>query len=785
MKETRRRFLFHHASQADAAQPTALPDWISRRWGTESQLRCLLVMVMLLASAATALSVNPPPGPYRLSCRNLSANGTTLTANCKDFFGNLRKTDISGYAACTGVFTDVDGNNHPLFIENIDGRLTCVISKGIRSGKFDRGSAFDVISMPQHFTRGNQEETVWRIDRPQVWSANRDGEVDYPMITFRPGDRLSFLAGGCVQTGGSGKTWKRYADPSGPNAEKYYWGTVSIFGVTLGTFQKIGLVEKQGAKVIPPAPQGAQPSNILKLGYLDDELDDNGYYAHDDGTDNQCKNEGPAWVQITVISGVAVAGPLWSPHSKPFDLVWNMASDEDENGLPINPQWNFSVENWNPKVDLAHWNPHVGQGAQPHFIPTCGAGFPSKPIGQYEIDYGILSRICTSMSYDFDLRPAGGGLCGGDPYPGHMNFGIATFQGQIAWGDWSGIPPQDEDWAFELTPRNGAGLAGTGDGNANASTLHAEFDIMEVLGLSLTPFWGDLVAKPFFPIGKPSSSIASTFAGPDGQGLEGVVIGVLGLDGVHGGFTEIHPLYAMAVRLEQNPIPGMVVEKWAFFLRNFGDEGMCSENIWRWDGSDFFIPLEWPDGATGDVTATPDVMRWQQAATPVGIETNKDQRFTLIHVQAPQGVDEFGVGGTLTLIYKVVDAPKQRKAPANLLAPSRNVEADTDMPDLGGRISDPAVRAKYVAAVNALPPMAAARPATALHVEVPAAVRERKHVAGAASRGKLIRARKVPNAAKIKSDGEMLKILQTYQKDLKIELAPVQMLAPALQAPEK
>ncbi|HLJ26802.1 MAG TPA: hypothetical protein VKY85_08840 [Candidatus Angelobacter sp.] len=772
-----RPMIFEHARQSqlvDAAVSQSR-DWLRilvRNLATGFQRVCLLGTVVFLTVAAKAQPVTPPPGPYHQSCRDVSANAATLTATCKDFFGNFRKTDISGYSACTGSFTDVNGAHHPLAIENVDGRLTCVISKGIRHDKFDTGSEFDIISMPQHFTRGNQEETIWRIDRPQVWSPRQNGEVDYVMIRFKPGDRLSFVAGGCVQTGGKGRTWKRYTDPSGPSAQELYWGTVFIPGVTLGIFEKVGIVAKQGLKIIPPAPQGTHPATFLKLGYIDNEMDDNGYYSHDDGTGDQCKNEGPAWLEITVLSGVQSSGPLWSPHSKPFDLVWDMATGEDENGLPMNPQWDFAIKNWQPKVDLAHWNPAVGQGEQPHFIPLCGRAFPSKPVGQYEIDFGTLGQICTSMSVDFDLRPSGGGLCGGDPFPGHMNFGIATFQGPVTWDAYSGPWPNDNDWSFAMVPRNGAGLAGANDGPEPAAALHLEFDAMEV-PLPLFPFWKDLLSPPI-PLPEPNSSIGQVFGGPDWSGLEGVAIGVIGLDGVHGANTELHPLYAIAVRLEQTQQqPGTVQEKWAFLLRNYGDEGTCSENTWRWDGTDFFIPLEWPDGATGDVNHANDVRLWQEnpnPAIPVDIEVNKDQRFTLIHVGAPQSVGEFAVGGTVTLSYKVAGGTKARKIPARTAARKPPVrEVETEAPDLSSRISDPAIRAKYLAAVNALAPTASVR-STAIQVQIRPAVTLRKHVAGAASHGKLVRPRAVPNLAKQRQDLEIFKLLQTFQKDLKIEL---------------
>ncbi|MFF7234354.1 hypothetical protein [Streptomyces sioyaensis] len=38
----------------------------------------------------------------------------------------------------------------------------------------------------------------------------------------------------------------------------------------------------------------------LKLGYEDDGYSDNGYYAHDNGTGNQCLNSVNAFVRIVV-----------------------------------------------------------------------------------------------------------------------------------------------------------------------------------------------------------------------------------------------------------------------------------------------------------------------------------------------------------------------------------------------------------------------------------------------------------------------------------------------------
>jgi hypothetical protein len=39
-------------------------------------------------------------------------------------------------------------------------------------------------------------------------------QTNYPSLTFQEGDTVVISASGCAQTGGSGKTWKRFLDPS-------------------------------------------------------------------------------------------------------------------------------------------------------------------------------------------------------------------------------------------------------------------------------------------------------------------------------------------------------------------------------------------------------------------------------------------------------------------------------------------------------------------------------------------------------------------------------------------
>src|SRR5580658_3643634 len=143
---------------------------------------------------------------------------------------------------------------------------------------------FDVITLETN----TSSQTVWRISQPNV----KQAATQYPQIKFLPGDSVSIDAAGCVQTGGSGRTWKRYVDPSGPNADRLYHGLIWIPGINNALQRIKDFSAFRVAKQIPsPLPANLPASSLfLHLGYEDDGYGDNGYYSHDDGTEDQCKN---------------------------------------------------------------------------------------------------------------------------------------------------------------------------------------------------------------------------------------------------------------------------------------------------------------------------------------------------------------------------------------------------------------------------------------------------------------------------------------------------------------
>src|SRR5229473_7195282 len=138
------------------------------------------------------------------------------------------------------------------------------------------------------------------IDQPTVTRRM----TEYRDVTFAPGDVVTVSGGGCVQTGGVGDTWKRYIDPQA-NSGTLYHGEILIPGITAG-LDRIQRYINTPMRV----PTGIDPSQLyLRLGYEDDDYGDNGYYDHDDGTGDQCRGIGPAFLSIVAERNVPPQAP--------------------------------------------------------------------------------------------------------------------------------------------------------------------------------------------------------------------------------------------------------------------------------------------------------------------------------------------------------------------------------------------------------------------------------------------------------------------------------------------
>jgi hypothetical protein len=137
----------------------------------------------------------------------------------------------------------------------------------------------------------------WRIEYPTVDRSL----TQYSAITFNRGDVVTLSASGCVQSGGLGDTWKRYVDPDDGSGhlDSQYYGTVQIVGVT-GNSNPQTIKHWIGSSFVVPV------AGHLALGYVDDGgIGDNGYWNHDDGTNNQCVGLNKVVVSVVIDRGAA------------------------------------------------------------------------------------------------------------------------------------------------------------------------------------------------------------------------------------------------------------------------------------------------------------------------------------------------------------------------------------------------------------------------------------------------------------------------------------------------
>jgi hypothetical protein len=424
------------------------------------------------------------------------------------------------------------------------------------------------------------DPTHLRIDQPFVAGPS----YEYHSIVFQPGDEITLTAGGCVQTGGIGSTWKRFVNPTGSNSgfpAGLYWGWVTIPGAffadnPLQPVTHVPFVEfASGLKhsfIIPKLGQAtdiAQPMDLI-IGYTDDNYGDNSYSNHDDGNNNQCalaSDGGPAWVTVSVQHGVA--GPLPAVHPKPFDLV---PTGFDSNLLFKNPVWGWQVNHGSIDTDGAY-------GLQ------CG---PLKPC---------TSQVTNLDRIGWDLFEIGG-LCGGDPPAGHDNWFDVTYTGQIAWDEWDSGISGDDDYNMELTTPDFQGTGPSGVTSGNKTSVKLEFDSDETIDHFNNQIWWEKFHEDV-------DNDNRTGIDQMVKGHDAVVIGLMGVDAVHQpSGAEIHPVHVLAIR---ESAPGSIDpanDSWVMFARNWGNEGECGSQQHYLDANTITVDLPRPGNVPANATAT-------------------------------------------------------------------------------------------------------------------------------------------------------------------------------------
>ena len=423
-------------------------------------------------------------------------------------------------------------------------------------------------------------EISFTINQPNVTQP----VTDYPQYTFQPGDVVYVTAGGCVQTTGAltARKARLYVNPSSPTdypLELKFLGRIWIPGATMG-LETIDSVINRSPVVVATPPPGAEAS-FLRLGYDSTSDYNNSYTIADTGVNNQCLNVGPAWVSLRIVrnggSGASRSCPAAPvPANMTMDPFWNAI---DPNYLPINPQWGAGCYQTADNVDPA---------------PLCNNTFINS-VGQTNMSCTTFLPGLDTLTFPFNEAPGTYGV------NGHLNWGFATFVGTIYYDQYSRslfLGPQscmpwsgtgDDDLNLMVVTPNQAGVVKQGsivpdhgillpDGSKNPDigklALKGEFAWRDAIGsnnpAASTPLW--VAANP-----KGSRWI---FCGDDPyirlwDGRPAIVIGLLGLDMVHGQVSEIHPVLGLAVQV-RSPARGDTEEVWMIMTRRQGDEGFRS-----------------------------------------------------------------------------------------------------------------------------------------------------------------------------------------------------------------
>jgi hypothetical protein len=423
----------------------------------------------------------------------------------------------------------------------------------------------------------------WRIDAPAVRTPRKDyanisyrspdGVIRQGSIAFQPFDEVIVEAGGCVQTGGHGDTWKRYVNPSGRASDRLYHGKLSIPGATAGLVRISSITRPYRPEPLhlvvnkfPPHYDGSPL--YLQLGYEDDDYGDNGYYKHDDGNNAQCRCDrdgGPAWIVITIIHHNLADSPSSPPPQAPMDLWWTSI---DDNFLPLNPAWGAQQEsnNWAP--------PHANDICRDFHNENDGL-----PMGK--------SRECTLWDPEVNERSFFS-LCepSSDTVAGHINWAAATYTGRIFFKDYSGGFPKDADYNFTLIGVTSKGITTPTEFSVDGKEgMGIEFSSRETVdAIQGTGEWWDRLHNA---VDNDQEAVRQFFRA---QPRQAIVIGLLGLDHAHAAHAELHPAYGLAIHIEDTPEKDV----WAILARNWGDEGACSQQLellaLRNNRMSFFIP---------------------------------------------------------------------------------------------------------------------------------------------------------------------------------------------------
>jgi hypothetical protein len=264
---------------------------------------------------------------------------------------------------------------------------------------------------------------------------------------------------------------------------------------------------------------------------------------------------------------------------QPGDL--DLVSDSvDENGLPKNPRWWWQLKN-------------PGQVPDPRQLcQTFPTWRDSANSGKPVVDPCITQRPVL-MSWPWHCSA------------GHLNWMNVTYEGTLFWKEKSSTwPTGDDDYNFKLQFPNNTplGLTTSEPDSAHGNFMVVEFDSDETIDHFDHGWWQTFHDAVDNDDQKAHRMVDGAFA---------ILTGTFGLDNQYASWTELHPIFAIAIRVSDAqtttiPAGDPNHEMWAIFVRNSGDQGGCGGDQVTMDLSPnqdrgpapFYFCLPWRSGLT-------------------------------------------------------------------------------------------------------------------------------------------------------------------------------------------
>jgi hypothetical protein len=274
----------------------------------------------------------------------------------------------------------------------------------------------------------------------------------------------------------------------------------------------------------------------------------------------------------------AAARQTPAPTPKHFDLVAQnfdpAAPQYDANQLLLNPQWGWQQNNPRDPADpLKHYpDPFDTDLCPDHDFKSCTS--TKTDIDKAGACTFLVCGFCPPSQIGFCPKP-------GTRVRGHVNWVAATYTGTNCWNN---VSFPDMDYTLNFIPDGRAGLTFRNHPNQNVRgpggvpatpkeplAIHTEFDSRATVKGFNTPRWKELrgLVDPCETDADCDKEVIRKVL----DGRRAVVLGLVGLDSEHTGYSELHPVYVLAVEVEPNPDDNV----WLVFARNRGTQGFCGQ----------------------------------------------------------------------------------------------------------------------------------------------------------------------------------------------------------------